>query len=509
MDEKIIEFISILRNADIKISLAEELDCIQALNQNFILNFPLFYNILRSTLIKSHKEFKKFHYYFIKFFFQKEIDIISDNSSSTYSNINYSSIDFNSKLKTIFKKYSFSNSKLAKNKQNQDNESDNKSNNKIESETEQLFKKEFENELMNILITLDLKEKLYKTIIKQIFLSNSTKLNQYIRRVIHDLKNNPLNKNNIFINFNWKKLYLGVSFLLFRLMDILKNGNFLEKITNRVLYNLYTYQKLINLALIINQANLSHIDPPDNLDIFEIQFQELKFNNYDIRQIVERLAYKIATRTSLREKNNLRGKLNIKKIIRQSLGCGGHPFILKYKKKRITKPEIFVLCDVSGSVINTIEFFLFFLSRLAFNFSKIRIFVFVSEIDEIIFRKIKSDNYNFSELLNEAKIDHFGYSDFGFAFSNFQKKFANDLTNRTTLIIIGDARNNFKPSCENILKSWKSRTNKIIWLNPETRDKWDTGDSIISSYAKYCNIVEECSNIRQLESLINKIIKII
>lgn len=106
-------------------------------------------------------------------------------------------------------------------------------------------------------------------------------------------------------------------------------------------------------------------------------------------------------------------------------------------------------------------------------------------------------------MLTSANINHYGYSDFGHAFSTFHQRYAPEMTHRTTIIIIGDARNNRKVARDDLLKSWKHKVNKIIWINPETRHKWNTGDSIINIYAKQCDKVVECSNIEQLANIID------
>jgi len=209
----------------------------------------------------------------------------------------------------------------------------------------------------------------------------------------------------------------------------------------------------------------------------------------------------------LRNKTVLKGKLNIKKTIRQSLRSGGHPFFLKYKKRRITKPDIFVLCDVSGSVIHTVKFFLSFLYHLTFAFTKVRSFVFVSKLDELRINKNIHKANKFEELLKSAHIDHYGYSDFGNAFTEFHEKYGDFLTSKTVLIIIGDARNNKKfIDRHELLDRWKKRVKKIIWLNPEQKSKWNTGDSIIGIYENHCDIVAECFNFNHLSKFMNKLV---
>ena len=180
-----------------------------------------------------------------------------------------------------------------------------------------------------------------------------------------------------------------------------------------------------------------------------------------------------------RRKKN-RGRLDTRKTIRRNASWGGIPFITVWKQKRIDKPKIVALCDVSGSVARVAEFLLLFLYSLNEAISDIHTYAFsgrLVDVSEIL------DNNAIDKAMQEVmKTVGYGSSDYGKSFHDFDDNFMSGVTNRTTVIILGDGRNNNLDPRTDILRSISERARRVIWLNPEPRFAWGTGDSEMPRY---------------------------
>ena len=225
----------------------------------------------------------------------------------------------------------------------------------------------------------------------------------------------------------------------------------------------------------------------------------------EVHSLVRKMAKKLANLHSRRKKNFKKGKLDIRKTIRDNWVNQGILFNLSWAYKKIDRPKIFVICDVSGSVGAYARFMLMFLFSLTEVVSKLRAFVFSSNLGEVTedFKDSQLD-----EAIEKALQKHGGGStDYGQALTEFVSLCLDDIDKKTTVVILGDARNNFGPDKANLLKSINERSKQVFWLNPEGKYRWDTGDSVMTTYSAYCTKVFQCGNIEQLERVISTLLK--
>ena len=224
-----------------------------------------------------------------------------------------------------------------------------------------------------------------------------------------------------------------------------------------------------------------------------------------MRVLVRQMAKKLAARYAKMRHRRLRGQLDVRRTLRKNMGWGGIPFVTVWKQKRIEKPRVMVLCDVSGSVAPMAQFLLMFLYSLNEVLSDIRSFAYSGSLIEV------------SEILEKEAVEQaidkimhivgFESSNYGNALADFEDGWMRFVTNKTTVIILGDARgNNTDPRTE-ILARLAQRARRIIWLNPEFRSTWGTGDSDMYRYAPFCNLVTVCSTLRHLERVISDIME--
>ncbi|HET8995264.1 MAG TPA: VWA domain-containing protein [Acetobacteraceae bacterium] len=224
-----------------------------------------------------------------------------------------------------------------------------------------------------------------------------------------------------------------------------------------------------------------------------------------MRVLVRAIARKLAARYAKTRRRRLRGQLDTRRTLRRNMGWGGVPFITVWKQKRIEKPRVMVLCDVSGSVAPMAQFLLMFLYAVHEALSDIRSFAFAGSLIEV------SDILEKEEI--EAAIGRimqligYGSSNYGNSLADFEDGWGAQVTNKTTIIVLGDARGNRTDPRIEIMQRLSLRAKRIIWLNPEYRSAWGTGDSDMFRYQPFCSLVTVCNTLRHLERVVTDLLE--
>ena len=224
-----------------------------------------------------------------------------------------------------------------------------------------------------------------------------------------------------------------------------------------------------------------------------------------IQEIVYRMAKKLVSMHSRRKKVFKRGQLNVPRTLRHNMSYDGAIFDLHWKSIKVDRPKVFAICDVSGSVANYARFMLMFLYSLEEVMPKVRSFAFSSDLAEVT--ELFERN-SLEDAIAKTLRDYGGGStDYGQAFVDFKRRCLPDVDNRTTIIILGDARNNYGDAKAEVLKEMYERCKRLIWLNPEPRSNWQVGDAEMRKYSAYCHQAEVCNSLMHLERVVGNLLK--
>ncbi len=224
-----------------------------------------------------------------------------------------------------------------------------------------------------------------------------------------------------------------------------------------------------------------------------------------IQEIVFKMAKKLAALHSRRKKVFKRGALNVPRTLRHNMSYDGAIFDLHWKSVKVDRPKVFAICDVSGSVANYARFMLMFLYSLEEVMPKVRSFAFSSDLAEVtdLFERNKIEDAIAKTLRDYSG----GSTDYGQALVDFKKLCLDDVDNRTTIIILGDARNNYGDPRTDIMKELYDRSKRVIWLNPEPRNSWNVGDAEMKKYMAYCHQADECNSLMHLERVVGNLLR--
>ena len=243
----------------------------------------------------------------------------------------------------------------------------------------------------------------------------------------------------------------------------------------------------------------------------ESNLQRVKLSHIDQRYqqqmaaMVRQAARQLATQHGRRRRQTKRGLLDVRKTLAANAAFDGYLFHTRWKSTRIERPRIMVLCDVSGSVSRVARFLLLFLHSLQDVLPRVRSFVFSSDLGEV------------TELFEQQPLEQalalvmaqWGErpTDYGQAMRDFQSQALDAVDNKTTVIMLGDARNNNRDGHPEIWRQVYQHSHRVLWLNPEDRTSWNNGDSIIADYAPFCSTLESCNSLRDLKRILGRLLK--
>ncbi|GAA2995478.1 VWA domain-containing protein [Streptomyces lactacystinicus] len=230
----------------------------------------------------------------------------------------------------------------------------------------------------------------------------------------------------------------------------------------------------------------------------------------ELRRTVHPLARKLATRLAARRRRAARGEIDLRRTLRRSLSTGGVPLRPAYRLRRPARPELVLLCDVSGSVAGFADFTMLLVRAMSEQFSKVRVFAFVNRTAEVtgLLRGDDDPARLAARILTEAKVTGYhGNSDYGAALGEFAERHLDAVGPRTCVLVLGDARNNRRDPNPDALRRIAGRARRVFWLNPEQPSLWPTGDSAALVYA---GVVEmhSCRNARRLGELIARLLPV-
>jgi len=242
----------------------------------------------------------------------------------------------------------------------------------------------------------------------------------------------------------------------------------------------------------------------DQVDFLRAQREDLAA----MRRTVHPLARRLAARLAARRRLGRQGRLDVRRTVRASLGTGGVPLTTHHRPRRPHKPELVVLCDVSGSVAGFAHFTLMLTAALREQFARVRAFAFVDTCDEVtrLFAPGADLADAVSRLSREADLVWYdGHSDYGNALAVFAERWPDAVGPKTSLLVLGDGRTNYRDPGLPVLKGLVERSRHAYWLNPEPRRQWGSGDSAATRYGEVVEMVE-CRTVGQLADFVGRLL---
>lgn len=468
MENKIIEFINVLRKNGVRVSISEDLDALEVLRFVSLEERETLKNALRATLVKNAQDMAAFDELFDIYF-----SALGEIIKKALENISAGIFISNEEMKEILNK---------------------------------------------VIEALEKSGLSVPELLQEILQGDRGKLEQLLREagkrigsgMIQNMLQEGFFTRNLLMGLGWGEIERRIQDILDRLDGLGLPSDQAERVRDFLRRIADDFPRMARefIRLEREKNNYKHLELFRERSLAERNLAYLTDAEIkSMQEIVKKLAERLKTRMSIRRKKAKHGRLDAKATLRKSMSYGGVPFELVLHRRKKTKPEIMLLCDISDSVKNASIFMLQFVYTIQELFSKVRSFVFVADLGEItdMFKEME-----INEAIDKAwvggPINAYTHSDYGHAFQIFRENYMPAVTGHTTVIIIGDGRNNYNDPKEWILKELKQKAKRIIWLNPESPFSWGFGDSEMDRYIRYCDMVEECRNLKQLISIVDKIV---
>ena len=461
MRKNLVNFVSILRSHDIRVSPAETIDALNAIS---VLKFDKRSQIrdgLAMTLAKTKLEEKVFLKCFDQFFKSELPNINSDNlSEDTISPQNLSNL------------------------------------------IEKINSNEIGNENLKSQIFHDLAQ---TSLMKNLMTNNRTELALSLRRAAEEVS---LSKIKLFTQ---KGLYTRKMLDSMGEEHIRNTIEIMEKSNDQSLNEIKAYRDMLRQEVknfvereYMLQAEARNKQLSDDI-LIDVRLSNIEsYYLHRAKDLITKMARKLTKRYGKQIKRSKKGRIHMPRTLREGVPHEGILFKTHWKKRIRKKPQIFVICDVSGSVAAYAKFFLIFLYTIQDILPKVRSFAFSSHLGEVSSFFVENPVERAIELVNWQ---YGGATDYGGSFEDFKNLAIADIDRRSTILILGDARNNQGDPKLEILRTIFERSKQVIWLNPEPRRAWGTGDSEMNRYQTACHISVECGNLRQLERVVDRLLK--
>lgn len=222
-----------------------------------------------------------------------------------------------------------------------------------------------------------------------------------------------------------------------------------------------------------------------------------------MHELVRKLAKKLVALHARRRHVARRGQLDVRHTIRRNIEYDGLLFDTVWKRVRVDRPKVVAVCDVSGSVAQVARFLLLFLYSITEVIPKVRAFAFSNQLGEVteLFETLPVED----ALTTTLSTWGMGSTDYGGALSELERLTLADIDHRTTVLVLGDARSNYGDPGDRALRRIHERARRVLWLNPEPRSLWNSGDSEMQKLGACCDRVEPCRTLRHLERVVSEI----
>ncbi len=457
MDQRITEFVAALRASGVRVSLAETADAFRAIEQLGVRDKETFRISLRSTLVKNHEDEPRFDELFRAFFAASSPPTMQNPSEGLTPE---------------------------------------------EAEKIAQAMRQFTDQLRQMLEKMLNGQPL-----------SQEELDQLAQRMNMDQMTDMRYQEWLARRMEQAMQFRAVQEALEELMEMLRqmgmDGERLEELRQMMQGNQQALQDQIRRYVGQRIAeNLSHQDPHDRQDnLYNKPFDSITDEEMQhMRREVRRLAAALRTRLALRLKRARTGQMDFKATLRANMKYGTVPFDIRHRD-HVLRPRIVVLCDLSTSMRHVSELMLSLLHAIQDQISKTHAFAFIDHLEFIsgYFQGGHQPAEAIDRILKRMPSGHYN-TDLGFSLDNFASDYMDKVDSHTTFIVVGDGRNNYNDPGLRVFREIARRSRSTIWLTPESKTLWGSGDSDMLKYAPLCKRVFQVNNLGQLAAAIDTLL---
>lgn len=462
MDQRMVEFIAALRSSGVRISIAESTDALRAIEHIDMINKPLFQSALQTVLIKESRDRETFYELFPMYFG-------SDTPPMQQPGDNGLSEEEQRKLQEMFQQM------LA---------------GMTPEQLKQLFEAMMSGQQMD---QQEIRNMMQQSGIFPMPRMSSRSRAWMTHCVLCDMRFDMLEE------------------MLAQLIEQLREAGVSEEALQQIVQAAHQNQQALaeqieqQVGRQMLEESQRNSSPRRTMDeMLDRPFESMKRQDVDeLRRVVQQLAARIRSRAALRQRRGKAGTLDAKHTIRTSLQYGGVPIVMRHRRRHL-KPKIVILCDLSYSMRPVASFTLLLIYALHDQISRTRSFAYIDDLTDIStdFAELRPEQA-LEQVMDRVRPPGSYMTDLGNSLKTFVRDHLHCIDHRTTFIVLGDGRNNYRNPHLKAFDEICRRTRRVIWFNPEAPYMWgqeypDTLNSDMLEYAELCDAVHHVSNVRQL-----------
>ena len=457
MQKRMIEFIRALRAAGVRVSLAESQDAMFGVDQTGVRDAATFKSTMKATLVKNHRDQPLFDYFFPLFFTNNKppleniLEQMTEDEQALLHGAMQSLMGDIDALRDLL-------SRLLEGREFSDDELAQLGDASGLPQGDEMYMRSWFERRMN----------------RQ---SGLTQLERLLEDLLEELAT------------------LGMSEeALAELEEMLREN--LQGLSDQI-------SQYVGASL---AEQMAEQEPRERPDLLDVPLQRLSSGDIDdVRDEVRRLAARLRTRSALRQKRAKSGQFDPRKTIRKNMRYGGVPMDVQFRKRH-KKPSLILICDLSTSMRYAVEFLLTLVYELSDQVRRTHSFIFIHDMVDV--------STTLAELPPREAVAHImaenppGYysTDLGNSLNSFHKEHMHLIDSRTTILFLGDGRNNYNDPRLDIAQEMQRKGRRLIWFCPEPRRQWGTGDSDMWEYSMYADKVFMVNNLRQLADSVDRIL---
>ena len=456
MDQRIVEFVAALRSAGVRVSLAESADSMRAIEAIGVIDRALFRNALKATLIKEPADVKPFDQLFPNFFGSEgpEMQAPEGLSEEEQQMLNDALEELRERIREVMKMLA----------------------NGERPSREQL------------------REAAQHAGMREGQRANPQVQKWLTERMLREMNLTP------------EQLRDAIEALMKQLKEQGMNADGRREVRETVQANAEAMREQVSRFVGQSMLNQRDEDTQRRQKIDELMDRPLNrlsdAESDELRAHVRRLVARLRSRAALRLRRGKRGNFDTRGTLRANMRNLGVPIELRYRKRHL-KPRLVVIVDVSTSMRPVVEFMLRLVYEMQDQVSKTRSFAFISDLHDISLTFVEHRPEDAVPRVLEALPPGHYNTDLGNSLNTFARDFLDSVDRRTSLIIVGDGRNNYNDPRVDVLQALKLRVRRIVWMNPESPWMWNTGDSDMAQYAPLCDAVHEVATLKQLADAVD------
>jgi uncharacterized protein with von Willebrand factor type A (vWA) domain len=457
MNERMIAFIRALRASGVRISLAESVDAMHGVDAVGIQDRETFRAAMKTTLVKDARDQAAFEYFFPLFFGASQPDM-------------------------------------------QDAMGD------MSPEQQQMMQQAMQALMGNMQALQDLLNQLMRG---QRF--SQQQLDQAAQQAgldqASDMSQRSYMERRMQRQLNMQQMQQLIEQLLEQLQQMGMDGRSLQELREMLEQNAEGLSEQVSDYTGASMAErMANSEPEPKPDLMDVPFTRLSDDDVrHIREEIRRLAARLRSRAALRQKRANAGTLDPRRMMRANMRYDAVPIELRFKTHHV-KPALVLICDVSTSMRYCAEFLLTLIYELQDQVARTHSFVFIGDLTDISMVFEEHDPQDAVEKVLTDNRPGYYNTDLGNSLNTFRADHMGCITGKTTVIIVGDGRNNYNdPRLDIVQEVWR-KSRRLLWFNPESPGQWGSGDSDMHQYAPLSNGVYRVSNLRELAAAVDKIL---